>query len=721
MTLRIGNNENLTRLYVGSNQVQKVYRGSTELWSAAPREDQDTITVNSDAELASALLTMSSGNGGIINVGTSGGPYNVSSNAGHATETITIRSATPENPARFQRIALFSGAQNFTFEEILVDSRDVYNSRPDSQRDLDLNNCSNVAFRFCEFVSAAAGELGVTGSITGEQLARPRDVTNIEFSDNVIRNYAWGLRPLDAVGLLIQRNKFSNIQADYIQMEAVQDVIIRDNIFGPHLGAVFSINHGDVIQLLSSPNSDTVSGNILIEGNQIFSGGPAAMQDVLLQNERVASLGRHGAITIRNNVIHDAASHGLRVEHTDGVTMENNLILTNHTAGLINVPGVPRGNPTDPRLQTSNNNLNVTVSNNIASNYQLGAWTQTGGANIEYASRGHPNYVHNHFVNADRGTTGIDLRDVRLLASSPWVGMGPALIQPISTTPELTPVMRITELPSVEKTFDAGLSMDAAGTLAGRTGVVFTWDFADDTQMVGEVVTRTFPSFAQQDVTLTVTMPDATVAAITRSFNLTDPVLLDMVFDTDFSDASSYNVGAQSIDGTTATMIVPEADAGFTNVLAIGGTTKLRLWSRGRSHLNGLTDFAVSLDFKVGETGGSLPPNGALFGYRGVTNLNVWQNGAVAGAMTTTENPVQSIASPAGRIVAGQWHNYAAVYNGSTFKLYLDGVEQGSVDATGYTTIDPTHDIFLGEVFTAPTVAARLANLKITRAAVWTP
>jgi len=504
-------------------------------------------------------------------------------------------------------------------------------------------------------------------------------------------------------------------------MEAVQDVIIRDNIFGPHLGAIFNINHGDVIQLLSSPNSDTVSGNILIEGNQIFSGGPAAMQDVLLQNERVGILGRHGSMTIRNNVIHDAASHGLRVEHTNGLTMNNNLILTNHTAGLINVPDVPRGNPTNPRLQTSNNNLSVVVSNNLAANYELGVWTQTGGARIEYGSRGHPDYVHNHFVNADRGTTGIDLRDARLLASSSWVGMGPALIQPISTTPVLTPVMRITELPSVQKTFDAGLSMDAAGTLSGRTGVVFTWDFADDTQMVGEVVTRTFTDFTQQEVTLTVTMPDATEAAITRSFELSDPVLLDMAFDTDFSDASSYNVGAQGNAGTVATMIVSEPNAGFTNVLAIGGTTKLNLWSRGRAHLNGLTDFAVSLDFKVGETGGSLPSDGTLFGYRGVTNVRALQNGAVSASITTSEDPTQTITGPINRIVAGQWHNYAAVYDGSTYKLYLDDVEQVSVDVTGYTIIKPTHDIFLGEVFTDATIPARIANLKVTRSSVWTP
>ncbi len=61
----------------------------------------------------------------------------------------------------------------------------------------------------------------------------------------------------------------------------------------------------------------------------------------------------------------------------------------------------------------------------------------------------------------------------------------------------------------------------------------------------------------------------------------------------------------------------------------------------------------------------------------------------IGGATTT-------LVASSGDISTGQWHHAAMTYDGSTVRLYLDGVEVGSTPLSGTIDVDPTVDVFIG-------------------------
>jgi len=60
------------------------------------------------------------------------------------------------------------------------------------------------------------------------------------------------------------------------------------------------------------------------------------------------------------------------------------------------------------------------------------------------------------------------------------------------------------------------------------------------------------------------------------------------------------------------------------------------------------------------------------------------------------DGSTKELKANAGEVLAGKWHFCAAVYDGTTIKLYLNGVEVDSVDESGAIDTDPPTPVWIG-------------------------
>ena len=67
-------------------------------------------------------------------------------------------------------------------------------------------------------------------------------------------------------------------------------------------------------------------------------------------------------------------------------------------------------------------------------------------------------------------------------------------------------------------------------------------------------------------------------------------------------------------------------------------------------------------------------------------------------------------------LTAGQWHHIACVYNGSTIKIYIDGIEESSTNATGSISTYST-SLYIG-AYSGPTPIGRFDGL-IDEVRIW--
>ena len=99
--------------------------------------------------------------------------------------------------------------------------------------------------------------------------------------------------------------------------------------------------------------------------------------------------------------------------------------------------------------------------------------------------------------------------------------------------------------------------------------------------------------------------------------------------------------------------------------------------------------------------------------------LHTRSNGRFGWAVTTQNNAMLYVASPAGLFQSGVWYHLAGVYDGSVVRLYVDGAEVASAPASGLITYDPIpFNGFMVGTFADDNEDIRF-NGEITQAALW--
>jgi hypothetical protein len=99
--------------------------------------------------------------------------------------------------------------------------------------------------------------------------------------------------------------------------------------------------------------------------------------------------------------------------------------------------------------------------------------------------------------------------------------------------------------------------------------------------------------------------------------------------------------------------------------------------------------------------------------------LHTMSNGRFGWAVTTQNNAMLYVASPAGLFQPGVWYHLAGVYDGSVVRLYVDGAEVASAPASGLITYDPIpFNGFMVGTFADDNDDIRF-NGEIAQAALW--
>ena len=490
---------------------------TTETISAMTTE----YTVETSEELQAAYEALQANpGGGTILVKDTGDriELKVVGSSDDLSNPVTIKSYDPNDPTVISRVAV-SNAKNVTVDGFEVNSIGV--ERKSHHEDLFINKSDNVSVLNTTFENSADGFL-LYGKDSASSMGEIVDSTDVTFAGNHISKYAHGLLIKESQGVEVSGNEFTELQADGIRMVSVQDIWITDNHMHDFYGSTHSVNHDDMIQMWSVGASE-VSKNITISGNFFNAGDGAGTQTIFLGNEEAYDDPPHiyENITITDNVIFNGHSHGITVDASKGVMIENNTVLWNREAEMFSNAEDTDGASSAPTIRLSRTE-DAQVHNNITADvvfkFQQSDDQTTGNFLVNYTDPTDPNYVDMHFINAETGGT-VDMRDLRLWSESPWFGEAGASETSLAMQSDSVQAVMVSEEGGGDAwtgVFDAQHSFGPNGDLNGHYS--YTWTFSDGVEIEGVQVQRNFLEPGDYDVTLDVRKDGAVVDSITRTY-----------------------------------------------------------------------------------------------------------------------------------------------------------------------------------------------------------
>jgi hypothetical protein len=297
-------------------------------------------------------------------------------------------------------------------------------------------------------------------------------------------------------------------------------VLIEGNYFHDFAGAPGSGDHADMIQFWTT-GTTSPSTNIIIRSNILDSSSGSVAQSIFMRND-VVDLGKAGLemfyqnITIENNVIHNAQTHGITVGETIGLSINNNTILQNADSannGSINVP----------RIHVNEASQDVVISNNILPRFDLATnaenWTVDNNLVVQRDNPEGDNYIGDLFANALVGA-GSSLADFMSLPGSKIesLGVGSSLTR-FNAHPD-QPMGFILDangsgMQSLNFAFDASSVYGSAGKL-DVSGADIVWDYGDGNVGSGVNANHNFEKAGIYDV-VAVLGKDAVVARLQKA------------------------------------------------------------------------------------------------------------------------------------------------------------------------------------------------------------
>ncbi|WP_298438181.1 right-handed parallel beta-helix repeat-containing protein [uncultured Jannaschia sp.] len=170
----------------------------------------------------------------------------------------------------------------------------------------------------------------------------------------------------DSTGITLTENLLHGLGLDGMTFAEVEDVRIEDNTIRDFSDRRTGGTHPDMIQFWTA-GTDRPSQGIVIRGNLLDSGRGPWTQSIFMRNERVD---QHEAgpemfyrdVTIEENVILNAHTHGITVGETEGLTIRRNTVVRNAFAAR----NRPNPNLWVPRIHIAGESREVIVVNNVA-------------------------------------------------------------------------------------------------------------------------------------------------------------------------------------------------------------------------------------------------------------------------------------------------------------------------------------------------------------------
>ncbi len=524
----------------------------------------DTIRVTNVTELTQALAAAIGGETIVLAAGNYGRLTmidNTSANFDFASN-VTIRSEDPGAPAVVTGLDM-RDASNITFDGITFDytfaSGDQIYHSPFS-----ISNSQNVTIRNATFDGDVAEGVSAVddgyGYAIGLSVRGSEDVT---VEDSEFFDFHRGMTVTESSDVTVRGNDVHSMRSDGMNFIEVTGVVIESNHIHDFRGTDGWIDHRDFIQFWTT-SSDSPSTDIVIRGNILDIGEGDFTQSIFMRNEEVDT-GHAGVemfyrnILIENNVIINAHSHGITVGETAGLVIRNNSIL--HDDG--NRPDGADGGVEIPRISVATTSTGVVITQNLTSAIAgftgQADWSVTDNGFVQDQDPNAPGYYGDVFI-----ASSMQQHAFILLPGSVFdvANIGAPGSQPENDLALVRFHVNGVVGDGASRVFDA--------RFGAPEGTTFRWTFGDGTVAEGPLLRHSFTGGGAYDVTLTVTLPDGTVAAAMLTVAVAGPDVLRLAPDGGFV---AYDIGSPVAD-------IPGGTAGGLQLGAPGTTATV-----GRQHV----------------------------------------------------------------------------------------------------------------------------------------
>jgi len=660
-----------------------------------------SITVSNAEEFLDAYRALSNEEGGGSILLKSGAePFKIKMyhpyTGGLGEEPVVVKSSDRDEPADLSRIFL-RNVSNIRFENVHIDAtfQDGNN--------LTIQGSDNIQIVDSHFVGDATGP-AMTASDKSESLGNIRESSDILFSNNTVENLFSALGVTNSDNVEISGNTFEHLQGDGLQLGGVQNIRIVDNHFSDFFSSPNSVIHPDMIQFHGSGiNQATV--DVTISGNFFDNGEGGATQTIFMRNEKIRTdvTDDHKNITISDNLIYNGSLNGISLADIDGLTLTDNTLLWNPEATVVGSDGSTQA----PRIILRNSVTNILAEGNIAASMAIPEGADASDNHLlNYSDPDSPNYVGTHFVNAANGGD-LDLKDLRLLPESEWVGTGAPMSQPVTTTDDgVDAVLRYSVEGSdiYELTFDAKLSIDTEGYLS-ESDYDFAWKFDDGVTMDGISVTREFPDSGEYGATLSVFKGGELQDEVSRAVVVESKDIFELDFEGGVVDLS--DIDAKLVTNGDDALVDGYDGKGFR----LDGDDNGFYVHRETGEINDLKAFGLSLDLRLDDADGA----GNFLNFYTVMKGGITDDGAIRFSMNTDEGSF-SLSTEPGVMGVGEWHRVGIAYDddAGNLGLYVDGELAAETAASGETAARQ-HNMTFGEVFGRSSAKVTLDNVVMSK------
>ena len=371
----------------------------------------DALTQALAAAKPGTVITLAAGDYGALTLDNMGGD---------AGNPVTLRSADPKAPAQFSSMSL-TGTRHLVLEGL----RFTYSFTEGAHlvtRDFQVSGGQDITFRQNLFQGDMASGMSEPGNgfPTGVGLWLS-GVAGVTFEHNELRGFYKALAVRESTDVVVQNNDLHDIRMDGMTFAQVQRLRIEGNHIHDFMRVIDSGDHSDMIQFWTGGTTQA-STDIVIRGNILDSGTGWYTQSIFIGNELRAGRPGFGLfyqnVTIENNVIINAQSHGISAGQTNGLIIRNNTLVHNAASnGKRDLPALYV-----PRIEVPSESTDVLISHNAASAIKgfksQSDWTVTDNLIIQDTAPGQPGYYDKVFVAARSG-------DPRVLANFAYLPGGP--------------------------------------------------------------------------------------------------------------------------------------------------------------------------------------------------------------------------------------------------------------------------------------------------------
>lgn len=286
-------------------------------------------------------------------------------------QKVTIKSENANSPAVITDLRI-QGVKNFELRDLKLDYTP---GRSGSDKPFFVKGVEGATFTNLDMEGQIAGQYGAG---IGLQVV---DSRNVIISDSEISDFKNGIRIATSTNVKVLDNNFHGMSNDSLLVSGATTMLVEGNDFRG-MKSNPNLKHKDAIQFATNP--DAPSRDVVIRDNVIIN--PEQSHGIFFTNDS-ANAGNKGAyyrdILIEKNFLSTGQTHGISINHGDGVVIQNNEVVQN--------PGASgRSAITVPLINASYESKNIVIKNNVVASVPeaQNTWTVVGN------SVGSKKYLH---------------------------------------------------------------------------------------------------------------------------------------------------------------------------------------------------------------------------------------------------------------------------------------------------------------------------------------